>query len=125
MSNRARGDYLERQTRDALAAYGWLIVRSGGSLGAADLVALRAQKRPLLIQCKILGKGRTFPRLDPDERLALWQAAEQSGARPIIATRYTGGLVTLLEMLGPAWTTYAAVDELRVPSRPGKAAKDD
>lgn len=121
MTNRSRGDYLERQTRAALEAHGWLIVRAGGSLGAADLVALRAGKRPLLIQCKILGRGRTFPRMDPAERVALWDAAEKAGARPLIATRYTGGRVTLLEMLfGPLATNYPLVDELHVPGRPGK-----
>lgn len=120
MTNRARGDYLEHQTRDALARYGWFVVRAGGSLGAADLVALRAGKRPLLVQCKLLGKGRKFPRVDPGERNALWEAAESAGARPIIATRYQGGYVALLEMMGPAYTTYIAVDEIRVPARPGK-----
>lgn len=120
MGNRARGDYLEHQTRDALAAYGWYLIRAGGSLGAADLVALRAGKRPLLIQCKILGPGRAFPRVDPAERTALYEAAEKAGARAIIATRYRGGYVALLELPGPAWTTYPMVDELHVPTRPGK-----
>jgi Holliday junction resolvase len=119
-SNRARGDYLEHQTRDALAAYGWWIIRAGGSLGCADLVALRVGKRPLLIQCKILGPGRAMPRIDPDERAALFAAAEQCGARAIIATRYRGGWVTLLELPGPHWTRYPVVDELHVPARPGK-----
>lgn len=123
MSNRGRGDYLEHQTRDALAAYGWFIVRAGGSLGAADLVALRAGKRPLLVQCKVLGRGRKWPRIDPAERQALWDAAAQAGARPIIATRYRGGFVALLEMFGPSWTNYLLVDEIHVPARPGKEPK--
>jgi Holliday junction resolvase len=124
-SNRKRGDYLEYQTRDALAHYGWQITRAGGSLGAADLIALRAGKTPLLIQCKILGPGRKTPRIDPDERAALFRAAALSGGRPIIATRYRRGFVTLLELPGPHFTAYPLVDELHVPSRPGKGAHND
>lgn len=125
MSNRTRGDYLEHQTRDALAQYGWLVIRSGGSLGCADLVALRVGKMPLLVQCKVLGKGRQMPRVDPAERMALFNAARESGARAIIATRYRGGYVALLELPGPHWTTYPLVDELHVPARPGKGTRDE
>lgn len=122
MSNRARGDYLERQTRDALAQYGWFVIRAGGSLGCADLVALRLGKRPLLVQCKVLGRGRQMPRVDPAERMALFTTAKESGARAIIATRYRGGYIALLELPGPNWTTYPMVDEIHVPARPGKGA---
>jgi Holliday junction resolvase len=119
-SNRARGDYLEHQTRDALAQYGWQVTRAAGSMGAADLVCLRAGKRPLLVQCKILGPGRSMPRIDPAERMALYECAQKAGARAIIATRYIGGVITLMELPGPHWTRYPLVDELRVPARPGK-----
>ena len=47
MTNRTRGDDFERQTKDALRAYEWLVVRSAGSLGVADLVALRGGNTPL------------------------------------------------------------------------------
>lgn len=117
MSNRERGDYLERQTRTALIGFGWVVVRAGGSLGPADLVALRVGNTPLLIQCKILGKGRNFPRVDPGERTALWECAEMAGARPIIATRYRGGYVALLSLNGPAWTEYPLLDELHVKAK--------
>lgn len=120
MTNRERGDYLERQTARALRQYGWIVVRAGGSLGCADLVAIRVGKKALLIQCKVLGKGREMPRVDPAERAALYEAAQQAGARAIIATRYSGGHVALLELPGPGWTQYPLVDEIRVPYRPGK-----
>lgn len=120
MSNRARGDYLEHQTRAALEHYRWVVVRAGGSLGPADLVALRFGNAPLLIQCKILGAGRANPRVDPEERKRLWETAEKAGARPIIATRYRGGWVSLLALNGPSWTQYPVLDELRVPTRPYK-----
>jgi Holliday junction resolvase len=92
-------------------------------MGAADLIALRAGKTPLLVQCKILGPGRQMPRVDPAERLALCETARKAGARAIIATRYKGGWVTLMELPGPQWTQYPYVDELRVPARPGKAVE--
>jgi Holliday junction resolvase len=120
MSNRKRGDYLEHQTRAALEHYRWVVVRAGGSLGPADLVALRDGNAPLLVQCKITGNGRRYPRVDPDERAALWETAEKAGARPIIATRYRGGWVALLALNGPSWTEYPTLDELHVPARPGK-----
>lgn len=127
-SNRARGDYLERQTVHALRRYGWLVIRAGGSLGPADLVAVRkAHGRPvvLIIQCKITNRARNMPRVDPDERQALWNAAQQSGGRPMIATRYHPGRVALLELLGPQWTQYPLVDEIHVPSGAGKVAGND
>ena len=49
-SNRSRGDYFERRTRAALEAQGWLVIRSAGSYGVADLVALSAGRTPLLSQ---------------------------------------------------------------------------
>jgi Holliday junction resolvase len=120
MTNRDRGDYLERQTRAALAQYGWVVVRAGGSLGPADLVALRDGSAPLLVQCKILGAGRRYPRIDPHERLALWNTAEIAGARPVIATRYRGGWISVCALLSPHETAYPTIDELHVSTRPGK-----
>jgi Holliday junction resolvase len=120
MTNYARGAYLEHQTKQALESYGWVVQRSAGSHGGADLWACRAGKKTLFVQCKILGPGRDMPRVDPRERAELWEAAEKAGARAIIATRYRDGWVTLLELHGPAWTQYPYVDELHVP---GKAAK--
>lgn len=116
MSNRSRGDYLEYQTRTGLRRYGWVVVRAGGSLGVADLVALQYRRAPWLIQCKILGPGRKYPRIDPAERKALYETAEQAGARPIIATRYKPGWVSFLALNGPEWTEYPTVDELHVPN---------
>lgn len=112
-----RGVYLEQQTVAALDQYGWFVTRAAGSHGVADLIALRAGKKPLLVQCKTLGPGRSMPRIDPGERAALCVAAERAGARAIIATRYAGGLITLLELPGPHWTQYPVIDQLRVPKK--------
>lgn len=110
LSNRQRGDYFERQVRDALAAHGWLVIRSAGSLGIADLVALRAGKTPTLVSCKLSG------RIGPGERAALILAADKAGARPLVAMRPRGGRVQLLAVLrGTA--RMVPIDILRVPPR--------
>jgi Holliday junction resolvase len=117
MNNRARGDYLERQTIAALQAHGWLCIRAGGSRGVADVWALRAGNTPLLVQCKLDGK------MGPGERTALIEASRQGGARPIMAARSKRGLVDIyvvrLDTSGPL------IDQIRVPTRPGKAGDDD
>jgi Holliday junction resolvase len=120
-SNRQRGDYLERQTRAALEACGWIVVRAAGSLGVADLVALRADMRPLLVSCKLGPKGGRAS-IPPAERAALVDAAHAAGARPIMATRTTRGHVDIRVVR--ADTSYPLVDRIRVPERPGKTAHD-
>jgi hypothetical protein len=62
-----------------------------------------------------------MPRVDPHEREALYYLAKRAGARPIIATRYNRGYVTLMELPGPEWTQYPIIREIPVPVRPGKA----
>ena len=89
---RAAGDYFERRTRDGLTADGWLVVRSGGSLGVADLVALRADFEPLLISCKKHG------RLDRAELFALCDAAIRAGAVPVLACQKRPGWAELVEV---------------------------
>jgi Holliday junction resolvase len=118
-SNRGRGDYLERQVRSALRRYGWIVVRAAGSLGVADLVALRAGNTPLLISCKLTG----LP--PPAERFAFLRAAEQSGARPIVATREHPGWVVLYAMRSAEPRDYVLAGELKVPARPGKEPDAD
>lgn len=109
MTNRQRGDYFERQTRDALTDSGWLIIRAAGSLGPADLVALRNGSMPLLLACK------TSKRISPAERMALIIAAQQAGARPLLATRVRPGWVDLFTVhLGPEGKH---VESLKAPAR--------
>src|SRR4051812_30207374 len=109
MPNRARdrGDYLERQTKAALAVYGWVVVRAAGSLGPADLLAIRAGSTPLLVACKTNG---TIP---PAERAAIREAATLGGARPLLASRTKRGWVDLNLIIdkprGPL------IDQIKVP----------
>ena len=117
MTNRQRGDYFERQVRDTLAEHGWWVVRAAGSLGVADLVALRHDKTPMLVSCKISG------RIDPGERTAISDAADMAGARAVVAMRPPGGG----RKPRGGWVTLAAVvrgtrhlvplDTLHIPPR--------
>lgn len=106
-ANRRAGDYFERQTRATLRQHGWVVIRAAGSHGPADLVALRADKKPMLVSCKLDGYLR------PAERLEFLGAAKQAGARAIVASRPKGGHVELAVVLtgGPPMH----VDTLRCP----------
>jgi Holliday junction resolvase len=91
MPNRARqrGDYFERRTRAALEAQAWLVVRSAGSYGVADLVALKAGHNPLLVSCKLRG---ALPRRELHQ---LCDAAEMAGAYGCLARWLRPGWVGL------------------------------
>lgn len=110
MTNRHRGDYFERQTRDALMALGWVVIRAAGSLGPADLVAMRGGDRPLLISCKLNG------RIDPHERLELISAAWAAGGRGLLAWRSKPGYVELLAVHKKPGRGEP-VDVIKVPPR--------
>lgn len=120
MTNRTRGDYLERQTRDALRAHNWWVIRAAGSHGVADLVALRKGFRPLLIACKTNGV------IAPAERQALLETAREADARPVMASRPEGrrGVVeiSLVQFEGTK-----SIDLVKVPPRAKrrKTTKDD
>jgi Holliday junction resolvase len=109
MTNRQRGDYLERQARAALESCGWYVARSAGSLGPADLVALRAGFRPLLVACKTNG------RIGPGERAAIVDAATLAGARPMLAARALRGHVDLFDVRSGCVSPL--VDRIKVPKR--------
>lgn len=112
-SNRERGDYFERQAKAALEVHGWLVIRSAGSYGVADLVALRAddEGRPvaLLVSCKISG------RIGPAERMALLDAARQTGALPRVAMRPKGGHVLIASVVDGTHR-LVPLDTLKVPA---------
>lgn len=109
-ANRKHGDYLERSTRRALRAQGWVVTRSAGSLGPADLWAARDGNTLLMIACKVSGTMR------PGERKAIRQDAAQGGARAVMATRPKRGWVELRLVLdGPE---APPIDMLKVPPEP-------
>jgi len=99
MPNRARqrGDYFERRTQDAFQHEGWWVIRAAGSLGVADLVALRRGYTPRMISCKLT---HHMPR---KQRVELCEAAELAGAHPMLAWSAKPGWVGLevLTIHGP------------------------
>jgi hypothetical protein len=74
-ANRRKGDTFERATAKWLRLRGFYVVRSAGSLGVADLVALRSDNVPLLISCKYDGK------IPPLEWSNLFDTATDAGPR--------------------------------------------
>jgi Holliday junction resolvase len=80
---RAAGDRFERACIVRLRTAGYYAIRSAGSHGMADLIALRADRMPSFIQCKIT--DNTTVR----ERLAFYRAAEDAGAIAILVSRHT------------------------------------
>lgn len=81
---RAAGDRFERAIFEKLRIAGYLVVRSAGSHGPADLVAFRSDRLPALIQCKITDNTTTR------QRAAFYRVGENAGAMAVLAYR-TGG----------------------------------
>jgi Holliday junction resolvase len=111
MTNRQRGDYFERQVVHTLRAHGWVVIRSAGSLGVADIVALRKGNTPSLVSCKLGG------RIGPKERAEILDAADRAGGRAVVAMRPRNGRVQLLAVMRST-SRLVPLDTLRVPARP-------
>jgi Holliday junction resolvase len=69
--------------RELLEADGWWVSRAAGSLGDADLVALRDGFTPRLIEVK--STATKFSGFGPAERRELLGAAGIAGALPLVA----------------------------------------
>lgn len=81
---RAAGDRFERACMDKLRIAGYLVIRSAGSHGPADLVAFRSDRLPALIQCKITDNTTTR------QRCAFYRTGEDAGAVVVLAYRTNG-----------------------------------
>ena len=77
----SRGIKRERQLQDELQAQDWFVTRAAGSLGDADLVALKAGRRPMIIEVKSTSAG-PFHSFGPKDRADLLMAAGVAGADP-------------------------------------------
>ena len=75
----SRGHQRERAVRLVLENEDWWVCRAAGSLGDADLVALRDGTRPRLIEVKSTAGG-PYERFGPAERARLTFAAALAGA---------------------------------------------
>ena len=92
------GHARERQVKKLLEEEGWFVIRAPGSLGVADLVAIREESHcygwddydvshPVVrfVECKANEKGGPYMNFRPPDRQALIEAAEKAGARAELA----------------------------------------
>lgn len=79
----SRGIQREHQVRDLLLNEDWWVVRAAGSLGDADLVALKNGRRPKLIEVKSTAAG-PYHSFGPKDRADLLAAAELAGADAVL-----------------------------------------
>ena len=79
MSNKSSGTDFERKVKRHLEKLGYCAVRSAGSSGPADVVALKFGCMPLFVQCKKNG------RLDAGEWNELLDFSLKAGAMPVLA----------------------------------------
>lgn len=80
----SRGHNRERAVKARLELEDYVVVRAAGSLGPVDLVALRADKRPRLIEVKSTAGG-PYERFVPSERAEMLLIAEMAGASAELA----------------------------------------
>jgi Holliday junction resolvase len=81
MSNYTKGYRFERRCAKTLEAMGFFVIRSAGSHGSFDLVALKP-RTVWLVQCKVNRED-----LSKTERKALKRLAESLEARAVLAYR--------------------------------------
>lgn len=74
------GALRERQVKRLLEDDGWFVVKAGGSLGCADLVALKANEVPRLVQVKAT-ESSPYSGFGPNERFQLKATALAAGGR--------------------------------------------
>lgn len=77
----SKGPDLEYAVMEALREQGWYCIRSSGSHGIVDIIALR-KRSIVVVQCKY-DRGR----VESEEWRALWDLADDIGATPYIADR--------------------------------------
>ena len=80
MSSYSNGMAMERRTKAKLERDGYYVVKSAGSKGAADLVAVKAGEI-LFIQCKLDSY------VAPEEWNVLWGLCQRTGAVPVVVGR--------------------------------------
>lgn len=79
----SRGHDRERKVKDLLLKQDWWVARAAGSLGDADLVALKDGCRPLLIEVKSSAQG-PYEHFRPKDRADLLFAAKLAGANAVL-----------------------------------------
>jgi Holliday junction resolvase len=74
----------ERRVRRILEDDGWWVARAAGSLGDADLVALKADETSRLVEVKATARS-PYQTFGPTKRERLREAAALAGATPLLA----------------------------------------
>ena len=112
--NKRNGTVRENRVKELLEEDGYYVVRAAGSLGAADLIALKPGQT-LLVQVK------SEAYLGPGEWNDLWFAAQAAGGIPIHAANLPGSRRVVWHRLTgpktvvtkrPPWVDWTA-DEVR------------
>lgn len=104
MSTATQGRTREHRVRDELIAHGWfLVARSAGSKGAADLVMVHPTHGLALVQV-----GTPSKSLGPDDRERLCHLADLCGALALIAV--------VVPRQGVAWRQVKRVEPSRWPA---------
>lgn len=87
----AGSDY-ERELVSILEDYGWLPVRSAGSMGKGDVIALHPDhdNAPIVVEVKKTKKDRHYCSHDP-EQFFMMSAHAEAGHNAIYAVRHTQG----------------------------------
>jgi Holliday junction resolvase len=80
----SRGHDRERKVKALLESEDWFVVRAAGSLGDADLVALKYGKPSRIIEVKSTAQG-PYERFGPKDRETLAFAAVLAGAEAWLA----------------------------------------
>jgi Holliday junction resolvase len=80
----ARGHNRERAVKRQLQDDDWFVIRTAGSFGACDLVALKAGRTPRMLEIKSTAGG-PYERFGPAERELLRTAAALAGASAELA----------------------------------------
>lgn len=79
-SSKQKGSARELKVRDVLVEAGYLVMKAGGSLGAADLIALKRGERPRMVQVKANKDGGPWNKFGRAARAELAELAEAAGA---------------------------------------------
>jgi Holliday junction resolvase len=79
----SRGHDRERKVKALLEADDWVVTRAAGSLGDADLIALKDNHRPRMIEVKSTAGG-PYERFGPKDRADLLFAARLAGAQALL-----------------------------------------
>jgi Holliday junction resolvase len=102
----ARGSARERKVMLLLEGQGFVVYRSAGSHGCADLVALRLDTIPALIQVKADAQS-PWAHFGPVERRNLLLEARAAGGRAVLCWWPPGGRPSF--RIGPNWDAEVEV----------------